>query len=82
MWLTSRRPPLSYYGTDHSELSQALSFYQNRFIALVLYGLRLFFSHLIYFVFPKSVCILLKTFMICVPFEVILCFYYWSFRRK
>jgi len=27
-----------------------------------------FFSHLIYFAFPKSVCVLLKTFMICVPF--------------
>jgi hypothetical protein len=28
---------------------------------------------------PKSVCVLLKTFMICVPFEVILCSYYCNF---
>ena len=37
------------------------------------------FSHLIYFEFQKSVCALLKTFMIHVPFEVILCLYQCNF---
>jgi len=27
----------------------------------------------------KSVCVLLKIFMICLPFEVILCFYFYNF---
>jgi hypothetical protein len=50
---------LSSYFTDQSGLSSSV-FHWMRSIASVLYALRPFFSHLMYFVLPEILCILLK----------------------
>jgi len=41
--------------------------------------MKLTFNHIMYFMLPKNVCVILKIFTLFVLFEAILCYCYWYF---
>jgi len=52
--------PLSCSCADHSQLNQTLYLFQVRLISFMLFGIRLSVNHLVYFMLPKIVCIVVK----------------------
>ena len=71
----------SCYCSDHSKLSQALLFIKCNWLVLF-YGMRLSFNHAMYFMFPKSVCILLKINFDAFKVFVFLLWYFMSYLNQ